>query len=196
MSIQQKPGTSLRPLVVALALFLLIIVCRWTIDTPNFQPVMAVGLLGGFLFSKRWVGLTVVLCGMLASDLILGFYQWQIALVVYTSLAIPVLFGLLLRRYKDNPWTLTGNSLVAATATAVLFFLTTNFAVWIWTPWYSPDAAGFVSCFMMAAVFFKWTLASNVLFTSILFGGYSLVTLIANEEIGPRKRAKAFARKS
>lgn len=195
MSTQQNPGSPLRQLAVALALFLLIVVCRWTIDTPNFQPVMAVGLLGGFLFSKRWMGLAVVLCGMLASDLILGFYQWQIAIVVYISLAIPVLFGPMLRRFKDKPLSLAGNSVVAAMATAVLFYLTTNFAIWSMTPWYSPDAAGFVTCFTMAAVFFKWTLASNVIFTSILFGGYSLVTLIANEEIGPRKRARAFARK-
>lgn len=156
---------------------------------------MAVGLLGGFLFSKRWSGMAVVLGGMLVSDVMLGFYQWQIALVVYISLAIPVLFGPLLRRYRDNPWSLTGHSVVAAMTTAVVFYLTTNLAIWIWTPWYSPDTAGFVSCFIMGAVFFKWTLASNILFTSILFGGYSLLTLIAIEEIGPRKRAKVYARK-
>ncbi len=157
---------------------------------------MAVALLGGFLFSKRWMGLAVVLFGMLVSDAILGFYQWQIAVVVYASLAIPVLIGPLLRRFQNSRLGLTGNSIVAAMATAVLFYLTTNFAIWYWTSWYSHDVAGFIACFAMGMVFFKWTLASNILFTSILFGGYSLVNLLTVQDVGPRNRAKAFARKS
>jgi hypothetical protein len=161
-------------LAVACGLILLVVACRWVIDTPNFQPVMAVALLGGFLFSQRWMGITVVVCAMLVSDWMIGFYEWPLAVVVYSGLALPVLFGPMLRLLPFNPLRLTGNSVIVSVAMAFLFFLSTSLATWCWTNWYPHDWQGLATCLALGLPFLKWTLLGNVVFTTLLFGTYGL----------------------
>jgi hypothetical protein len=62
---------------------------------------------------------------MLVSDLFIGFYEWQIMLVVYAALAFPVLCGSFLKG-RLRPVRIAASVLASST----VFFLSTNFAVW------------------------------------------------------------------
>ncbi len=187
-----EPATRSVPVQLALAssLVLLIVGCRLVIDTPNFQPVMAVALFAGFCFPHRWPGLLAVITGMTVSDALIGFYQWELVAVVYLALASPLLAGYWLRRRASSGLRLGVGVAGFSLATAAVFYLSTNLAVWSLTPWYASDLAGLTSCLVMGLPFFKWTLFSNLLFAGLLFSGLSLTEHIRQTRlpIGPRRR--------
>jgi len=64
----------------------------------------------------------------------------------------------------------TGSSL----SSAVLFFLITNFGVWI-SGWYPYTLKGLSDCFIMGIPFFRATLLSTVVYTAVMFGVYELI---------------------
>jgi hypothetical protein len=71
----------------------------WFRDIPNFQPVAAIGLFAGYYFRSRWLAGAVPLAALVASDLVIGGYQWQMMVVVYAMIALPALVGPALRRF-------------------------------------------------------------------------------------------------
>ncbi len=172
---QTQIRTPLAELALAAALVLLIVVCRLLIDTPNFQPIMAVALFCGFVFTSRGIGLATVLTGLGLSDALTGFYQWPLLAVVYVALASPLAMGVWIRRRRLGGLSLglgiAGSSALAAT----VFYLSTNLAFWSWTPWYSRDLSGLAECLAMGLPFFKWTMISNLWFAALLFGCHALV---------------------
>ncbi|MFC1630124.1 DUF6580 family putative transport protein [Patescibacteria group bacterium] len=58
----------------------------------------------------------------------------------------------------------------------------TNFAVWIFTPWYQKTLSGIIQCYVMALPFFRNTLLGNMFYVSIFFGIYELVSLWIKEK--------------
>ena len=139
----------------------------------NFSPIFAIALFGGTYFSDRRLALILPLAGLFISDLFLGFYSPVVMVSVYAGMILTSLLGLWLRKHK-SALNISGT----ATASALLFFLISNWGVWL-NPvsGYAKDLAGLVQCYVMALPFLKNTLASNLLYTAILFGGYELTTL-------------------
>ena len=170
----------------------LLVTARLMIHTPNFQPMMAASLLAGFLFRSRLVALVVVGLAMAVTDLALGGYEWALMATVYLAVLLPVGAGHFLRdrlSRESAPLALTGNAVLASIGFAVLFFLLTNAAVWLWTPWYSHDSAGLVTCMAAGLVFFKWTLLSNIVFTALMFFAWEC----AAGRVGNRSHQRAPA---
>lgn len=157
----------LRPTVLVAAI-LLAALSRLLPHPPNFAPIMALGLFGGAYLTHRWAALAVPLAALLLSDLLLGFYQGQ--WVVYLATAASVGLGLLLRENRTVPR--VGLAAVAGTA---LFFVVTNFAVWATSGMYPLTSAGLAACYVAALPFLQNSLAGDLLFTGVLFGGFSLL---------------------
>lgn len=169
----RKPDSqpSLRfEIVLAIVLFSLILFSRILIDVPNFKPVMAVAMLAGFLFHRKSLGLATVGMGMLASDCLIGFYDWRVSLVVYAALLLPILAGLSLRGCQDRIAKMFAGVIGFAGLSAILFYVSTTIAVWAFYPWYGKDVSGLLTAFAYGLPFFKWTVAGNVLFSLLLFG--------------------------
>jgi hypothetical protein len=59
-------------------------------------------------------------------------------------------------------------------AASVMFFLVTNFAHWAIYDMYEKSAAGLLHCYAMALPFFRYTLAGDLSFACVLFGGYAV----------------------
>jgi hypothetical protein len=51
-----------------------------------------------------------------------------------------------------------------------LFFLITNFGVWISGTMYTFDLQGLITCYVMALPFFKGTLLGFICYSTFLFG--------------------------
>lgn len=134
---------------------------------PNFTPVAALALFGGASFAGKRAALLVPLAGLFLSDLVFGFYA--ITPVVYASFAAIVCLGFWLRR-RQNLWRLT----LASVAGALLFFALTNFGVWALGDLYPKTWAGLAGCYVAAIPFFRNTLASDLLYSALLFGGLAL----------------------
>jgi hypothetical protein len=154
-------------------------------DLPNFAPVAAVALFSGYFFRSARVALCVPLCAMLVSDWVIGGYQWQMMMLVYGMLALPVAA----RGFLRNRWDMTEKKSSAFAAMAalvgcsliasVLFFVVTNFGCWLWFNMYEHTVAGLLNCYTQALPFFRYTLAGDLVFACVLFGGYCLSTQLA-----------------
>src|SRR6478672_9413980 len=90
---------------------------------PNFSPIDAMGLFGAAYLGRRWPALAAPLGALLLSDLALGFYSgmW----VQYLAVALVVMLGWLVLGRVSLP-----RVIGAAVASAVLFFVVTNFGTW------------------------------------------------------------------
>jgi hypothetical protein len=146
---------------------------------PNFTPIGAMALFSGAMLAGRGpIAFVAPLGALLLSDLALGlFYPGMV--VVYASVALVVLIG----------WTVASRRQplaigVAALASALSFFVLTNLGMWFASGIYPLTAAGLAACFVAAVPFFQNTLAGDLFYSAILFGGFALL-----ERFAPRLRA-------
>ena len=141
----------------------------------NFTPIGAIALFSGFYFSKRYAFVLPILA-MLFSDIFLGFYSWKLMLPVYGSLLLYVVLGVWLKKHKKW-YTVLGSSLLCS----VLFFLITNFAVWVFTPWYAKIFSGLIQCYIMAIPFFRNNLLGDLFYATAFFGAYEMVKVLVRK---------------
>ncbi|MGH9785337.1 MAG: DUF6580 family putative transport protein, partial [Terriglobia bacterium] len=87
---------------------------------------------------------------------------------IYGSLLIGVWIG---RRWLQD--LSVARVAAAASVVSLQFFLITNAAEWLLTATYPHTAAGLVACFVAAIPFFGNTLASDLLYSGVLFGLYA-----------------------
>ena len=140
----------------------------------NFNAVMAAGLFAGAYLGSRRIGLVIPLLAMLATDVALGFYNWQLMLFVYASLASAVFIGQYYSKNRTLPRFV--GSVLGGSA---LFFLVTNGAVWLLSvdAIYPKTIAGLAECYAAGIPFYRSTLVSDLLWSTVLFGSYELFRL-------------------
>src|SRR3954453_3744106 len=157
---------------VALVVFLIgfDVAARLVWHLPGVSPGAASALFAGMILRRRPLALVVPLAAMPIGDAILGFYHWQVMAVVYAALTLPAVAGMLARRVRAF-------RVVVPTvlACSLIFFVTTNFAVWAWSGIYSADMAGLIRCYKMGLPFLKYTMAGDLFWAAALFGGAWLV---------------------
>ena len=165
---------SLAELALAMSLVGLDVVARLAPHAPNFTPIAASALFAGAVLRSRVLALAVPLAAMLASDFILGGYDWRVMGVVYTALALPALLGGCARA--------RGAIVLAplALSSSLFFFATTNFAVWAFSGMYTHDLAGLVHCYVAALPFLQNTVIGDVFWTTLLFGGWWIAQFVAH----------------
>lgn len=171
-----------------LTILLFGILSRFLPHPPNFTAIGAIALFGSAYFSNKSFGLIMPLGILLFSDLILGlvnpsyaFYSAQP--LVYLGFFAIGLMGLLLRSNKG-----VAKVLGASVSASLVFFLISNFGVWITSPHYPTNFAGLISCYTAAIPFFWNTLASDLLFNGVFFGAaywisQSFPAWLSNEKV-------------
>ena len=116
--------------------------------------------------------------GLIFGSLIIGAFGLLIPWIWDLEIAVTkwpwplgglfILWGLL--RTRRMVWSVGG----AALGASVLFFVFTNLAVWAVGGLYPLTAAGLAEAFAAAIPFFAPTLAGDVFYTAVLFGGFAL----------------------
>ena len=144
---------------------------------PNVTAMTALALFGGAYFSDRRLAFGVPLLALLISDIALGIYwQWSFRAiqghmwVQYICFCGIVCMGFLLRDGR--------NALrvgIVALSASCLFFIVTNFAEWLFQPWYPKTGAGLVASYVAGIPFFRNMLIGDLLYTALLFGGFQLL---------------------
>jgi hypothetical protein len=164
-------STTLRSdLLLVVLLVGLGVLARLVPHALNFSPIAASALFAGVMLRHRPLALLVPGSALLISNLALGFDEWRVATVVYAALTLPVFAGFLVRRYR-----LAYSVLPAALSCSLIFYTTTNLAVWAFSGLYPLDTAGLIQCYVAALPFFKQTVAGDLFWTVVLFGGAFLV---------------------
>jgi uncharacterized protein DUF6580 len=150
-------------------LIALAVLCRLIPHPPNVTPVLAVALFGGATLSRR-TALAVPLLAMFLSDLALGYPFGWMNLVVYACFLTGVWLGRFLG--ARSTWR---RRVAAALSGSVIFFLATNFAVWLGSEGsYDHTLDGFMRCYVLALPFFRNSLLGDLAWSIGLFGLHDL----------------------
>ena len=154
-------------LIVAVALM------RLLPHPPNFSPIAAIALFGGAYLTKKHWAFIIPILAMLASDIALelttGYGFHALMPVIYVAFAMTVCIGLFIAK-RVSFGTVIGGTLAAS----VLFFVRTNFAVWMTGDLYPRSIEGLIACYVAAIPFFGNTVLGNLLFSGLLFGGWAI----------------------
>ncbi len=164
----RRPGNTT---LIALALIASGIVLRIIPHTANFAPVGAIALFGGAVLSARYA-LWVPLLIMVISDLFLGFHGT--VLFTWGGFVLVGMFGMFLRDRSNAERVPLG-----ALGSALIFFIVSNFGVWVEGKLYPHTLQGLADCFVAAIPFLRTSLIADLLFATALFGAYALSAKLA-----------------
>ena len=151
--------------------FILIIIAVFSRLIPhpwNLTAVGSVALFAGAYLKPRSLAFAVPLLAFLITDLILGLHNTM--LFTYAAVAFCSFLGI---RYlqKPKPVSVLGMSLTSS----VIFFVISNFGVWIVGGLYPLTAQGLLNCFVMALPFSQGQIIGDLLHSALLFGIYAVV---------------------
>jgi len=166
---------------VVLVMIIFAAVLRMIPHTFNFSPLGAMALFGAVHFSNKWHAFIIPILATWLSDLFInnviyaqyypeftwfyeGFY-WQ-----YGSYLLIGLAGLFIIKNVTVPRVLTG-----ILTSTVIFFLVSNFGCWIGSKTYSQDIPGLGMCYAAGLPFLKGTLMGDMVYGTVLFGGFAWV---------------------
>lgn len=143
---------------------------------PNLTVIGAMCLFGGACFQRRWVALLVPMAALLISDVVLyvvvyGNQGFSVTSMKYVWFALTVLLGMTLRGRVTF-----GRVTATAIAATLLFFLLSNFHVWLGSRAYPQTPAGLLACYAAAIPFAQNMLLGNLVYCGVLFGGWALLT--------------------
>ncbi|MEO8002861.1 MAG: DUF6580 family putative transport protein [Arenimonas sp.] len=162
-------NSSIAPGPIALTVMIVLAALSRILPHPfNFTPIEAMALFGAAYYANRALSIAVPLLAMLLADFFLGFHSGMP--VIYGTIIVISILGFALRG-KVTPLRVASFGLVSAT----LFFLITNFAVWLEGSMYPMNMSGLLACYIAGIPFFHWQLAGVATYSVILFGGFALL---------------------
>jgi len=163
--------------VALLSGILVAAVLRLVPHPPNFTPIGAMALFSGAYLGRRGLAFVAPLGAMTLSDAMLGFYSgiW----ITYLAVALIVVIGWL-SLSRISILSVGG----AAIASSVTFFAVSNFGTWAFGGMYPHTVAGLSACYVAAIPFFQNTVAGDLFYATLLFGGFRVAELLM-----PRLRA-------
>ena len=157
---------------LALVVFLvaLDLVARLVPHVPGVWPVAASALFAGRMLRMPLLAFIVPLAAMVLSNLVLPGDDGRIMLVIVAALCVPAVLGIVARRWRG-----VAPTAAAMIASSLVFFLTTNFAVWAFGDLYPGTLQGLAECYIAALPFLDRTVLGDLAWCAALFGGAWLV---------------------
>ncbi len=168
--------TGLRFLIVS-AVVALVVVARFIPHPWNLTPLVAVALFGGAHFLRARSAFIVLLSALLLSDVILylntyqAFQQFFMYHLVFNYAAIVLVVALGIWLKSRLTWY---NTIGAALAGSLVFFVITNFGSWVWMPEYEKTLSGLMNAYLMGIPFYRNQFVADAIYTFVLFGGFAL----------------------
>ena len=150
-----------KELKIFTAIFLCLAASRFIPHPPNFTSLIALCFYVPAILGLNYI--PALLISFLITDLIIGFHNvvlftWGSVLII-SILASKYLFNTILSRISG------------ALAGACIFFIVTNFGVWIAGNLYDYTLEGLIECYTLAIPFFNYSLLSTFIF-SIIFESF------------------------
>ncbi|MEO6190426.1 MAG: DUF6580 family putative transport protein [Saprospiraceae bacterium] len=148
--------------------------------SPNFTASLAGLIFGGAVLRKSIYAVLLVICYFLA-DLILNNvnyasdhigFQWtsQSFYWIYISLFLTFFISRIFTSKMENPFKIIGLSI----GSSLIFYLLTNFGVWLENLIYIKNTGGLIACFIAGLPFLLNELAGSLFFSCLFFGTYWL----------------------
>ena len=149
-------------ILTSISIFLALAMSRFIPHPPNFTSLLALSFYVPVLFGLRYI--PVLLVSFVITDLVIGYHSgthwtWGSVLII----------GLMSQYFSKN----INLRLVGSLFGAFIFFLITNFGVWI-SDMYSLTVNGLIECYTLAIPFFTYSLISTILFSLLIETGYKI----------------------
>jgi len=177
-------------LVTAILLILFAALSRILPHPANFTPIAAIALFSGVYLNKR-LAFAIPVIAMFISDLILGLHSGM--LWVYGSFVIITLLAFWLKGKMSVETGLRpvsgkkiGYLFGTTLASSVIFFIVTNFGVWI-SGYYGLTLQGLAQCYTLAIPFFRNSVVGDFVYVALMFGVYELLSRFLHQ---PKETAK------
>ena len=146
---------------------------------PNFTPILAAAIVAPYIINNKWVSIAVPLTAMLIADLFIGFHPY--ILWVYGAIALSTLFSFALKKF-GRMYIQLG---FMAVLSSLIFFVVTNFAVWLVWDFYPKTFDGLILCYAAGLPFLRNTLMSTILYTGFFV---LLIDVLRNSSLGLKLR--------
>ena len=162
-------GTRKRILIV-LAIIAALGVIRLLPHPPNFTPLGAIAIFAGVhLGRKMWAYLIPALI-LLLTDLVAGPVFYEGFLWVYLAYIPLVLIGRGISTNR-NPISIGFGALSGA----IIFFLISNFGVWVHSALYPKTLEGLGACYAMGLPFLRNDILGTIAFCAVAFAVYDFI---------------------
>ena len=123
---------------------------------PNFTSTLALAFYLPVLFGVKFI--IVAMIAFILSDLLIGIHQ-----LIFFTWASLLLIGYLSKFFKKAYFRPLGISI-----SCILFFIISNFGVWLLSDLYTPNIQGFIACYTMAIPFLQNSLIGTIIFALII----------------------------
>lgn len=141
----------------------------------NFNPLGAISLFGGAYFSDKWKAYLIPLLTLFVSDIALDYIYFNKfmlfydgAFPVYLAFALMVLIGTFIKKVNVT------NVLAASLASVFIHWIITDIDPWLHGTLYAKGLYGYGESLIAAIPFERNLLLGNLVFGTILFGGFEL----------------------
>jgi len=151
-------------ITIIVSIILLLASSRLLKHPFNFTPIAAMALFSG-CYLKKYIWIFLPILALLISDFFIGFYDIKLMSFVYLSFILTFLLGHFYSKHKK--WY---NLIFISLSSSIIFFLLTNFSVWMFSSWYPQTYNGLKDCFIMAIPFFKNTIVGDLIYSLVFFG--------------------------
>ena len=155
----------IKSLNIYLGIFIALAVTRFIPHPPNFTSLIALSFYVPALFGLRY--LPVVIISFALTDLFIGFHNT----ILFTWGSV-LIIGLISNFFNRS----IVFRILGALAGALVFYLVTNFGVWL-GGMYGTSFDGLIMSYMMGLPFFGYNLISTFIFSALIESFYKFYRL-------------------
>ena len=141
---------------ICLGIFLALAVSRFVPHPPNFTSLIALSFYVPAIFGRQYI--PAVILSFAITDLVIGYHYGT-----FFTWGSVLLIGLISNYFGKTLIKRLSGALVGA----IIFFIVTNFGVWI-SGMYEYSLNGIISCYTAAIPFFAYSAISTILFSFLI----------------------------
>jgi len=141
---------------ICLGIFLALAVSRFVPHPPNFTSLIALSFYVPAIFGRQYI--PAVILSFAITDLVIGYHYGT-----FFTWGSVLLIGLISNYFGKTLIKRLSGALVGA----IIFFIVTNFGVWI-SGMYEYSLNGIISCYTAAIPFFAYSTISTILFSFLI----------------------------
>lgn len=141
---------------ISIGIFLSLAASRFVPHPPNFTSLIALSFYVPAILGVKYLPALVI--SFFITDMFIGFHN-----LTFFTWGSVVLIGLLSKFFASNLLLRIGGALSGA----FLFFVLTNFGVWL-IGGYEHTMAGLLLCYTLAIPFFAYSIISTIIFSAAI----------------------------
>lgn len=141
---------------------------------PNFTATIS-GIIFGAIAIRHPLSVFYIMLSYFIADLIINVLIYQIGPVSLNQLIwvyAPLIFIYFISRSFKNITNGPSKVLILCLTGSVLFFVVSNFGVWMLSSLYSKDLTGLSACYIAALPFWTNEIAGTLFYSLVMFGVY------------------------